>query len=84
MEEIIGTIRCDTFDKESKSEGTRAVLVGKDGREYKLYRKETYPVDDAILISFDGKEVQITGENEEDTGNFCVVSIKEANKTDNI
>ena len=73
MEEIIGTIRCDTFDKESKSD-----------REYKLYRKETYPVDDAILISFDGKEVQITGENEEDTGNFCVVSIKETNKTDNI
>ncbi len=72
---IFGLLDCPLLDKGSKSEGLRAVLTDEDGKRYKLYRANTLPISDPFFITYSGRKIGISGENEERTGNFLVHSI---------
>lgn len=65
----------------TKSEGTIAYLLAEDGREYRLFRPDIYPVNDDYFFPFDEKAVSIEGVIE-DEGYIAVLSIEEV-RTDN-
>lgn len=73
---ITGTIHCRLTDIGSKSEGYRSTLTDKDGNRYKLYREDIPPYSDNYFTEFEGKEVEIRGDYEPETGNMMVKSLE--------
>lgn len=67
MDEIRGIIRKNEIATGSKSDGIYFFLELPDGEEqYKLYRKDEYPVDDCYFNQFSDKEVIVRGDIQND------------------
>ena len=72
---IHGILECPLLDAGSKSEGRKAILMGDDGKKYKLYRAGILPTGDPFFIPYDGRHIGVDGNEEEETGSFLVTSI---------
>ncbi len=75
MVTVYGIIEMPLMDEGSKSEGPRAVLTDDEGKRYFLYRAGTLSSDDPFFKDYVGMRVGVVGEDEPDTGNFCVNKI---------
>ena len=72
---ILGILNYKLMNVGSKSEGNMAILTCDDGKEYALYRLESYPIDDVFFQTYHQQRIGVKGTVEEDTGYICVVSI---------
>ena len=75
METYYGLLSLRLCNSGSKSEGTYALLTLEDGKEYVLYRKGTYPSDDAFFSPYDAQHLGVRGEVEAEGNNLLVEAL---------
>lgn len=75
METYHGLLSLRLCYSESKSEGTYAVLTLDEGKEFVLYRKDTFPADDTFFTPYDAQRLGVRGEIEEEVGNLLVEAL---------
>lgn len=75
METYYGLLSLRLCNIGSKSEGTYALLTLEDGKEYVLYRKNTYPADDAFFSPYDAQHLGVRGEVEAEGNNLLVEAL---------
>ena len=68
MDEFFGVILVKKLNVGSKSEGFYSYLIlDSMDKIFKLYRKDTYAVNDNFLMEFDRKNVRVFGEVQQET-----------------
>lgn len=72
---ISGILNYKLMNVGSRSEGNMAVLTCDDGKEYALYRSDSYPIDDVFFQTYHQQQIAVKGTVEEDAGYICVESI---------
>ena len=72
---IYGILNYKLMNVGSRSEGDMAILTCDGGKEYALYRLDSYPIDDAFFQAYHQQRIGIKGNIEENTGYICVESI---------
>ncbi|MBO5677343.1 MAG: hypothetical protein J6S02_04315 [Bacteroidaceae bacterium] len=75
METYHGLLSLRLCNSDSKSEGTYAVLTLEDGKEYVLYRKDTYPADDTFFTPYDAQHLGVRGVIEAEGNNLLVEAL---------
>ena len=72
---VSGILNYKLMNVGSRSEGNMAILTCDDGKEYALYRLDSYPIDDVFFRTYHQQRIGVKGSVEEDSGYICVGSI---------
>ena len=75
MTVVFGILNYKLMNVGSRSEGNMAILTCDDGKEYALYRLDSYPIDDVFFQAYHRQRIGVQGTVEENTGYICVDSI---------